>query len=185
MCRCVCVRAAKQGGAARSSGAVGALVDAISSTAVSQLHRHMHVRTHARARTHTSPSTHHTRTQHCPRHAHHTHTHTHTHPQALPSLAEVMYNQFKSKKEALSSTNKADVLAKYGNEGERECACACACACVRARARARARVRVCVCVCVLSRHVCTLLTKVACTPFAHARSWRTPPPKENTPPHTP
>lgn len=38
-------------------------------------------------------------------------------PQALPSLAEVMYSQFKAKKEALQHQNKDDVLAKYGNTG--------------------------------------------------------------------
>jgi pre-mRNA-processing factor SLU7 len=37
--------------------------------------------------------------------------------QALPSLAEVMYSQFKQKKESLTKQNKDDVLAKYGNEG--------------------------------------------------------------------
>lgn len=40
-----------------------------------------------------------------------------THAQALPSLAEVMYSQFKSKKESLTKQNKEDVIAKYGNEG--------------------------------------------------------------------
>jgi hypothetical protein len=38
--------------------------------------------------------------------------------QALPSLAEVMYSQFKGKKEALAAANKTEVLAKYGNTGE-------------------------------------------------------------------
>jgi hypothetical protein len=38
--------------------------------------------------------------------------------QALPSLAEVMYSQFKAKKESLTKANKEDVIAKYGNEGE-------------------------------------------------------------------
>jgi pre-mRNA-processing factor SLU7 len=38
--------------------------------------------------------------------------------QALPSLAEVMYKQFKQKKESLVSNKKEEVLAKYGNQGE-------------------------------------------------------------------
>lgn len=38
------------------------------------------------------------------------------HVQALPSLAETMYTQFKQKKESLTRQNKDEVLAKYGNE---------------------------------------------------------------------
>jgi pre-mRNA-processing factor SLU7 len=40
------------------------------------------------------------------------------HVQALPSLAEVMYQQYRSKKEAMTSRSKDEVLAKYGNTGE-------------------------------------------------------------------
>lgn len=43
---------------------------------------------------------------------------TEVHVQALPSLAEVMYQQYRSKKEAMSSSSKQEVLAKYGNSGE-------------------------------------------------------------------
>ncbi len=44
---------------------------------------------------------------------------TEIHVQALPSLAEVMYQQFKQKKEKLSTKSKEEVLAKYGNQGKR------------------------------------------------------------------
>jgi pre-mRNA-processing factor SLU7 len=43
---------------------------------------------------------------------------TEVHVQALPSLAEVMYQQYKSKKESMTSKSKEEVLAKYGNTGE-------------------------------------------------------------------
>jgi pre-mRNA-processing factor SLU7 len=43
---------------------------------------------------------------------------TEVHVQALPSLAEVMYQQYKSKKETMTSKSKEEVLAKYGNTGE-------------------------------------------------------------------
>jgi pre-mRNA-processing factor SLU7 len=41
------------------------------------------------------------------------------HVQALPSLAEVMYKQFKEKKEGLNKKNTQEVLEKYGNEGKK------------------------------------------------------------------
>lgn len=46
---------------------------------------------------------------------------TEVHVQALPSLAEVMYKQFKHKKESLGQKSKEEVLAKYGNEGKMGC----------------------------------------------------------------
>uniref|UniRef100_A0A383WHT7 Pre-mRNA-splicing factor SLU7 n=1 Tax=Tetradesmus obliquus TaxID=3088 RepID=A0A383WHT7_TETOB len=44
---------------------------------------------------------------------------TEVHVQALPSLAEVMYQQYRSKKEAMSSSSKQEVLAKYGNSAQK------------------------------------------------------------------
>ncbi|KAF8067118.1 SLU7 [Scenedesmus sp. PABB004] len=40
---------------------------------------------------------------------------TEVHVQALPSLAEVMYQQFKAKKDTLSTKSKGEVLQTYGN----------------------------------------------------------------------
>jgi Pre-mRNA splicing Prp18-interacting factor len=42
---------------------------------------------------------------------------TSVHVQALPSLAETMFQAYKSKKESLGAAGKQDVLQKYGNAG--------------------------------------------------------------------
>ncbi len=40
-------------------------------------------------------------------------------PQAIPSLAEKLYQQFKSKKEQVNKTTKEDILNKYGSAAEK------------------------------------------------------------------